>query len=481
MIEIPHRTYSKPRTTMVEALNSSTRSVESIVQKYLIVFTRYPEPGKTKTRLIPALGDEGAAALQKQMTEHTLATIRQLQNSDDFGENSIAVDIRFAGGNTSLMQKWLGTTWYYTPQGAGDLGDRLMRAFSHAFENGAQTAIAIGIDCPDITADLLNTAFRQLNTVDVVLGPANDGGYYLIGLSTLIPDLFQGIQWGTEIVLQQTLSRAIETNRRVVQLQRLSDVDRPEDLPIWEEAFVTSPLNSPPQLSIIIPVINEGHRIGLLLEQLLSFDDNEMNDVEIIVVDGGSQDNTVAAAQTFNIRVLVSPPGRANQMNTAAQIANGDVLLFLHADTVLPENFHTIISETLLHPHVVAGGFELKIQGNTPTLRLVEWGVKWRSYLFQMPYGDQGLFLKRTMFEDIGGFANLPIMEDFELIQRLKRKGQVRIAPAAVTTSGRRWEKLGVFKTTIINQAVILGYLCGISPTRLASWYRGSHRESKPL
>lgn len=465
---------------MVEALNSSTQSVVSTAQNYLIVFTRYPEPGKTKTRLIPALGAEGAAALQKQMTEHTLATIRQLQNSHDFGENSIVVDVRFAGGDTFLMQKWLGTTWHYTPQGVGDLGDRLVRAFSHAFEQGAHAAIAIGIDCPDISADLLNTAFRQLDTIDVVLGPANDGGYYLIGLSTLMPDLFQGIHWGTEIVLQQTLSRATEINRGVAQLQPLADVDRPEDLSIWEEALITSSLNIAPQLSIIIPVINEEHRIGSLLERLAAVDDSAMNDIEIIVVDGGSHDNTVATAQSFNVCLLDSSPGRAHQMNTAAQIAKGDVLLFLHADTVLPENFHAIILETLAHPHVVAGAFELKIQGNTPTLRLVELGVKWRSHLFQMPYGDQGLFLKRTMFEDIGGFSDLPIMEDFDLIQRLKRKGQIVIAPAAVTTSGRRWEKLGVFKTTMINQAVIWGYLCGISPTRLADWYRGSKRNSKP-
>lgn len=464
-----------PCMTMAETVNTLNRSVQSTAaQRHIIVFTRFPEPGKTKTRLIPALGPEGAASLQQTMTEHTLATVHQLQREFSFRQESISVDVRFAGGTAALMKQWLGLNWIYTSQGEGDLGDRLLRAFQQAFEQGAKAVLAIGIDCPDITVDILTEAFQKLSTTDMVIGPADDGGYYLIGLSALISDCFQGIEWGTETVRQATLAKATQLTLKVAELQILSDVDRPNDIVIWERAFAKSLLNRKPLLSIIIPTLNEGHRISELLETLTKNQDLEAEVVEIIVIDGGSTDNTVETACAWHVRVLSSPPGRARQMNTAAQVAKGDTLLFLHADTVLPKTFYSAIANTLAQSNVIAGAFELSIQGQNPTLRLVEWGVKWRSHLFQMPYGDQGLFIKRDVFETLGGFADIPIMEDFELIQRLKRRGKVAIAPVSVRTSGRRWNNLGVWKTTVINQAVIIGYLCGVEPARLANWYRGN-------
>ncbi len=470
--------------TTVNASSASTPSLQPTAKNHVILFTRYPEPGKTKTRLIPALGADGAAALQKKMTEHTLATLRQFRDGDVARQEPVAIDVRFAGGDEQLMRQWLGSTWHYTPQGDGDLGDRLSRAFRNAFDHGAQAALAIGIDCPDITAELISEAFCNMSLVDVVLGPAADGGYYLIGLSVFRPELFQGIAWGTDKVFQQTASCADRLNLTITALQMLADVDRPSDLPIWERAIARSrPAISQDKtlqyetssLSIIIPVLNESHQICSLLHRLVAATNAEINhaDIEIIVADGGSHDRTVEVAQSFNVRVLSSDPGRATQMNAAARDARGDVLLFLHADTALPDGFHTVITETLSGSNVVAGAFELTIQSDFPALRLVEWGVKWRSRLFQMPYGDQALFIKRTTFEEMGGFADLPIMEDFELMQRLKQRGRVAIAPASVTTSGRRWETLGVLKTTLINQAMILGYLWGVEPARLERWYRG--------
>jgi hypothetical protein len=455
--------------TMGEALNTSPFPEISAEQTCLIVFTRYPEPGKTKTRLIPALGADGAAALQKQMTEHTLATIRQVKRQG----LSVMVDVRFAGGNPSLMQAWLGLQWDYTPQGEGDLGDRLSRAFQDAFSRGATSVLAIGIDCPDITAEILAEAISRLELTDMVLGPAEDGGYYLIGLSRFIPEVFQDIDWGTENVRRQTLDWVKRLGLDAAQLSVLADVDRPEDVQIWERAFATSPLQHTPKLSVVIPVLNEAQQIGRQLRHLIAVGDYDQH-VEIIVADGGSQDETVAIARSFDVSIVASAPGRAAQMNVAAHAASGDVLLFLHADTTLPQNFPALIAETLARPNVIAGAFELAIQGTNPALRGVEWGVRVRSHLFQMPYGDQAIFLKRTTFEAMGGFSDLPIMEDFELMQRLKKQGKVAIAPATVTTSGRRWEKLGVLKTTLLNQTVIMGYRLGISPTRLARWYQGN-------
>jgi uncharacterized protein len=419
----------------------------------LIIFTRYPLPGKAKTRLIPALGSEGAANLQRQMTEHTLRQVRKLM-----ALRPVSVEIWFAGSGTEqgLMQDWLGTEWVYQPQVSGDLGDRLIHSFQSAFSQGMERVMTIGTDCPGLDANLIAQAFQALEDHDLVLGDATDGGYYLVGLRRSHPELFIGIDWSTAAVRRQTIDIAERLGLAIAHLPPLSDIDYPEDLPVWEA------IQNRPPISVIVPVLNEAQTIQTWQQQ----------EGEWIIVDGGSQDGTVALAENLGARVIVSEPGRSLQMNWGAAIAQSDILLFLHADTQLPDNFLRFVQETLAEPGVVAGAFELAIAGDLPGLRWVERGVKWRSHRLQMPYGDQGIFLKAETFWQLGGFADLPIMEDFELIKRLQKLGKVAIAPAAVTTSARRWQKLGVFKTTWINQLVIAAYYLGISPDRISRLYR---------
>ncbi len=219
-------------------------------------------------------------------------------------------------------------------------------------------------------------------------------------------------------------------------------------------------------LSVIIPVLNEAETIAQTLQYL------QAPAVEIILVDGGSSDPTVAIAKERGAKFILSPePGRAIQMNTGAQYASADTLLFLHADTQLPQNYPQLVQETLVKPKTVAGAFLLKINGQNPLLRLIEKGVNARSRFLQMPYGDQGIFLKKETFEKVGGFPLLPIMEDFQLIRTLKKQGKIRLAAASVLTSARRWERLGVIQTTLINQIIIIGYFLGIPPSQLKQWY----------
>ncbi|MEH1933556.1 MAG: TIGR04282 family arsenosugar biosynthesis glycosyltransferase [Nostoc sp.] len=201
-------------------------------KKHLIIFTRYPEPGKTKTRLIPVLGTVGAANLQRQMTEHTIFQVQELQKAI-----AISVEVCFAGGDSQLMQDWLGLDLVYQSQGEGDLGLRMARSLRNAFQSGAEQVIIIGTDCPGVNAQILATAFQKLHAFDLVLGPAIDGGYYLIGLRQPIPELFVNIEWGTAQVFQKTVDIAQKLNLSHVNLSPLADVDRPEDLPIWEQAF----------------------------------------------------------------------------------------------------------------------------------------------------------------------------------------------------------------------------------------------------
>ncbi|BAY88583.1 hypothetical protein NIES3275_05610 [Microchaete diplosiphon NIES-3275] len=166
------------------------------------------------------------------MTEYTILQVQALQKI-----LAISFEVRFAGGNLQLMQDWLGSDLVYQPQGEGDLGDRMMRSLADAVASGKQQIIIIGIDCPGVNSQLLAMAFEQLDNFDMVLGPAMDGGYYLIGLRQSIPQLFANIDWGTSQVFSQTLDIAQQLNLSRADLPTLVDVDRPEDLPIWEQTI----------------------------------------------------------------------------------------------------------------------------------------------------------------------------------------------------------------------------------------------------
>ncbi|MBC1221260.1 TIGR04283 family arsenosugar biosynthesis glycosyltransferase [Nostoc sp. UCD121] len=221
------------------------------------------------------------------------------------------------------------------------------------------------------------------------------------------------------------------------------------------------------KISIIIPAINEAENI----KKAIATTQHSLN-IEVIVVDGGSKDDTVAIAQSLNVKVISSSPGRAVQMNTGAVAASGEILLFLHADTRLPTGFDEMIRTALQQPGIVAGAFKLRIDAPLLSLRWVELGVNLRSHFCQMPYGDQAIFLTKEAFQQISGFPELPIMEDFELMRRLKPLGRIVIITTPVLTSARRWLQKGVFKTTLLNQIVIIAYLLGVSPARIRSWYR---------
>ncbi|MEG3838957.1 TIGR04282 family arsenosugar biosynthesis glycosyltransferase [Microcoleus sp. herbarium14] len=196
-----------------------------MISEKLIVFTRYPEPGTTKTRLIPVLGKAGAANLHRLMSQRTIARSLSLQNS-----RRLSVEIHHTGGSQQLMQEWLGTDIIYQNQIDGDLGARMTAAFQNSFDSGVDKVAIIGTDCPDLKAEIMAQAFDELSDRDLVLGPAKDGGYYLIGLRRAIPELFGGINWGTSEVFACTRAIAQNLGLNIAVLPILPDIDRPEDL-----------------------------------------------------------------------------------------------------------------------------------------------------------------------------------------------------------------------------------------------------------
>lgn len=219
-------------------------------------------------------------------------------------------------------------------------------------------------------------------------------------------------------------------------------------------------------LSIIIPTLNEAGNITATLQNI-----PPAPELEIIVVDGGSEDATVELARRCGVHVLLGTRGRAKQMNMGAAVAKGEAYLFLHADTRLPVGFDGYVRGFLLKPEVVAGAFRLRIDSRSRGLRFIERMANWRSRVLQMPYGDQAIFLRAETFREVGGFPDMPLMEDFEFIKRLQGRGKIVTAPVSVLTSARRWQKLGVLRTTLVNQAILFGYRLGVPPTTLARWY----------
>lgn len=429
----------------------------------LILFARFPVAGKVKTRLIPALGAEGAAALHRRLVLRSLRTAHAFCKSQN-----VELEIRFVGDDAKPMQHWLGDGWLCRPQCEGDLGQRMAGAFADSLREGSPATVIIGSDCPSLTPELLGAAFDSLKTNPAVFGPATDGGYYLIGLTRVVPELFQGVAWGTETVLAQSLEILARLGSKPALLQPLDDLDRPEDVAAWKRLVEVDDTDLS-RVSVIIPALNEAVHIAATLENV-----RKCSPHEIIVVDGGSTDDTSAIAQAAGATVIQSKPGRARQMNAGAAQATGNVLLFLHADTLLPGNWTRVVTNTLEKPGVAAGSFGFRVAESFPGRWLVEWTTNLRSRWFQNPYGDQTQFLRRALFEELGGFANLPIMEDYELNQRLRRRGRVATSSAAAITSGRRWKKLGIIRTTLINKMMITGYRFGVCPHKLARFYRRS-------
>jgi rSAM/selenodomain-associated transferase 2 len=229
-----------------------------------------------------------------------------------------------------------------------------------------------------------------------------------------------------------------------------------------------------PSLSIIIPTLNEAAGIAATLETLAPF---RQRGVEVIVVDGGSGDATVERAKPLADKVLTAPRGRAAQMNAGAAAASGDVLLFLHADTTLPKDADGLLHYGLADSGRMWGRFDIAIEARNPLLRIVAGLMNWRSQITGIATGDQAMFVRRDTFAAVGGFPDIPLMEDVALSKRLKSIGRPLCLAARARTSGRRWTQRGVIRTVLLMWRLRLAYWWGADTTALARRYGYAPRD----
>ena len=438
-------------------------------QNALILFMKAPISGHVKTRLGESLGDEFATTLYRLMCEHLLHLSSPYET-----DVIVAYDDEARDALPPYLEK---RSLFY--QEGKHLGERMKHAFEKVFEQGYQRAILVGSDIPEVNEPILEEAFDLLYENDAILSPTFDGGYYLVGFHahTFCKEAFENITYSQNDVYAKTLSNM--PHLRVAEGERLSDIDTLEDLKRFTckalnmplSLYAQSVLSALPRISIIIPVYHEDETLLHTLAHLRKM--SHSSHYEIIVVDTHEK-TTVERLALKNARVVFSHKGRSAQMNEGARKARGEILLFLHADTLLPYHWDKKIEKAL---HVTkAGAFSLGINDTHLGLFCIETLANIRSKMTKIPYGDQAHFFQTAFFKSLGGYADIVLMEDVEMMKRLKKRGEkITLLKSKVLTSPRRWHKEGIFYTTLRNRIVSFLYWIGVSPKRLIKRYK-SHR-----
>ena len=231
------------------------------------------------------------------------------------------------------------------------------------------------------------------------------------------------------------------------------------------------------KFSIIVPALHESNMINSLVEHLEGMELSR--DAEIIVVDGNPNGDTIQAIGSDKVKKMVAPKGRARQMNAGASVAEGEILVFLHADTELPRNALRRIHSTISQGQYVGGAFQLGIDSHKLEFKILARWASIRCRLTGIPYGDQAIFIRSGYFKLLGGYKDIPLMEDVELMRRIRRRGdKICIVPEQVRTSPRRWEQEGFVYVNVRNAFLFCSYMLGVSPEKLASFYKDTYKKN---
>ncbi len=428
----------------------------------IVVYAKAPVAGQVKTRLIPKLGEAGATKLHEAFVEDTLAMVST--SADSF-------DVELHTDVPTGAWSWPGVR---RVQCAGDLGTKLYATLREALDGGRPFALIIGSDSPTLPTEFLEN-LAHLNA-DVVLGPARDGGFYAIGCRKTHPEMFAGVAWSTANARTQSKEAMERCGLDVAEGREWFDVDEPEDLdllvqsgPVGRTLEVLRDLGvmpGSPWLSIVIPTLNEAASIGRTLETVLTLGSG----AQVIVADGQSDDKTVQIARQYPVTILSSSRGRGMQLRTGAERATGEVLWFLHADSIPPSDAHHHIREALQSPEIVGGNFDLLFDGASRAARQL---TRIYPHLRKLGlcYGDSGIFVRREIYRAAGGFRAYPIFEDLDLIKRIRRHGRFLHLNSKIVTSSRRFEGRSFGLTFAKWTSLQIMYWAGVHPEVLGRWY----------
>lgn len=441
------------------------------MKRALIVFTREPEAGKTKTRMMPYLNGEECAELHESMLRDIAREVVKVKADLWLCHTSTT-------GECPIIRRIFEHADGFFPQEGENLGVRMFNAMDKLLAEGYESVALMGTDIPEIKAESIEKAFELAESSDVALGPTADGGYHLVAMKKAAREPFEMKEYGHSTVLENTIASIKDAGLTVGVGDTYQDMDEPCDLAGLRKRLRTDRnalrtatgrfVMEHAKVSIIVPIYNEASTIAGLQKQMAPY----KAEAEIIFVDGGSTDATCKMIE-HGYKLISSCKGRARQMNEGAKASTGDVLFFLHADSILPDGFIEEIKRVMAtHEY---GCFGVKFPSKNILMLSNRIISNDRAFRRGLPFSDQGIFMSRELFEYLGGFPEFPIMEDYQLGLTLRKQGyKPGRTKSRITTSIRRYGKgtIGIAKTEYQMWNQRRRYRRGEDVERLAAEYR---------
>ncbi|MBE0491033.1 MAG: TIGR04283 family arsenosugar biosynthesis glycosyltransferase [Sulfurospirillum sp.] len=440
------------------------------MKQALICFTKEPVMGKVKTRLARSIGDSKAFEIYKLLLENILTM--QLKTSIKKFVSVYPYTKEYATHFES---------WECFTQIGMSFGARMAHAFEYVFAQGFERVVLIGGDIALIDAAIIDDAFASLVSSDAILGQTIDGGYYLIGFTkksfTTKPFLIDF----SHDVFAQTLTALnplhVKLGKTLFDIDELADVRALHTLNLQTQLSlgIKKILQDLPKISVIIPVYFEKDNITKTILHLRN--NAKDNDFEIILCDTPEK-TTIDSVADLHVRTCLAPKAsRSQQLNTGSAHACGEILLFVHADTLLPKDWDAFILKLYEEERDFAAAFKLGIKTENLFIKLIAFFANVRVFFTNTPYGDQAQSFSASVFHTIAGYDEIELMEDIAIIKKLHvRKKRVHIFDAKVFTSDRRWKKEGILYTTFRNRLLSILYFFGVSPKKLKRYYKFSQK-----
>jgi rSAM/selenodomain-associated transferase 2/rSAM/selenodomain-associated transferase 1 len=436
-------------------------------RKAAILFMRYPEPGCVKSRLAAAVGSGEAARIYEKLARRTLGVAAK------FKRKSPEVDlfIYFTPPEKILqLEEAYPGPWRFIAQRGMHLGERMQQAIREVLDQGYSDVLLVGTDLGDLEPLDFTDAFEALENECAVLGPAADGGFYLIGLKRPCSAVFRHESWGSGDVFARTEQLLLKSGFAVKRLRERRDVDHPEDLQyIRRKAWFNT------NLSIIVPTLGSSDRLAPFLH---SIEKQIWPDDEIILVKAQSPDHGKGPITPEDITpktlLIHARRGRGLQLGRGVTAAKGGLFLFLHDDSTPPPNFACLVREICEQSEMSLGCFQLAFSPSNPLLNGIARWANLRTRVFKLPYGDQGLFCRRNIYDNAGGFTKAYLMEDVDFVRRCRRLGRLMVLPERIVTSSERYIRMGIVRASLRNHLTMLLYHLGLSDRRLYRFYYGN-------